>query len=161
VKSSRKSTPIRVLSSENIPNELRERPQWVVWRYESRDGKPTKVLYDPRTGKRASSTDLLTWGTFSEALEALEDYDGLGFVFCSGDPYTGIDLDKCRDPKTGTIEPWAIAAMDQLGGYQEVSPSGTGVHIIIRGKRRGDRKRRGNVEVYSQERFFTVTGVGV
>ena len=35
--------------SQNIPRELRDVPQWVCWRHESRAGKPTKPLYDPKT----------------------------------------------------------------------------------------------------------------
>ena len=81
--------PVKV---ESIPEELRARPQWVVWKAVGE--KPDKVPYSARTGHRASSTDLLTWATFQEALEAYEngDYAGLGFVFSSADPYTGIDL---------------------------------------------------------------------
>ncbi len=30
---------------ENIPPELKARPQWVVWRQEVKDGRPTKVPY--------------------------------------------------------------------------------------------------------------------
>jgi putative DNA primase/helicase len=164
----RKSAPIRVSRTytsdfNRIPDELKTRPQWVVWRLEPRGGKPTKVLYDPTTDKKASSTDLLTWRPFEEALETLRagDYAGLGFVFCSGDPYTGVDLDKCRDPETGAIEPWTREIMDHLGGYQEVSPSGTGVHIIVKGKLPEGRNRRGNIEAYSRERFFTISGVEV
>ena len=101
--------------------------------------------------------------SFPEALEAYKTgrYDGIGFVFCSADPYTGVDLDKCRNPETGDIDPWAREIMDALGGYQEVSPSGAGIHVIVEGKLPEGRNRRGNIEAYSQERFFTVTGVAV
>src|SRR4051812_21449762 len=88
---------------ENIPGQLAERPQWVCWRTERREGKPTKVPYTPGTERRASSTDLMTWRTFEDALAAYErgepPYDGIGFVFCSADCYVGIDLDDCRDPE--------------------------------------------------------------
>ncbi|MGO3307195.1 MAG: phage/plasmid primase, P4 family [Sphingobacterium sp.] len=36
--------------------------------------------------------------------------------------------------------------------------SGTGLHIIAKGRMPGDRKRKGNVEIYPDGRFFTVTG---
>jgi len=148
---------------ENIPEQLAERPQWVCWRREMRGGKPTKVPYTPGTERRASSTDLLTWRTFEEALTAYESgeppYDGIGFVFCSADPLTGIDLDGCRDPETGTIAPWAQKIIaDASEGYVEISPSGTGVHIIVEGRVRDGGLRRGPVEMYSRERFFTITG---
>jgi primase-polymerase (primpol)-like protein len=132
-----------------------------VWRFEERDGKPTKVPYDPKDGKRASSTDLMTWGTFFEALEALETgrFSGIGFVLCSADPYAGVDLDKCRNPETGELTPEAQSVVDAFeGAYIEVSPSGTGVHIFVRGKLPEKGKRRGWIEAYTQDRYFTVTG---
>ena len=149
--------------AENIPEELAERPQWVCWRYEERGGKKTKVPYTPRTLRRASSTDLMTWRTFSEALGAYRTgeppYDGIGFVFSSADPFAGIDLDNCRDPENGVIEPWAAEIVSSANeGYAEISPSGTGVHIIVEGVVRGGGMRKGKIEMYSRDRFFTVTG---
>ena len=135
---------------ENIPEELRQRPQWVVHK--------EKVPYIAGGVGRASSTDSLTWRTFEEAVQALRTgrYDGIGFVFSSGDPFAGVDLDKCRDPETGELEEWAEKIVVAFGGYAEASPSGTGVHIIVRGK--APNKKRGPIEAYSSERFFTVTG---
>lgn len=145
---------------ENIPEELRQRPQWVAWKLERRPGedKPTKVPYIAGGVGRASSTDSLTWRPFEEAVRALETgrYDGIGFVFSSGDPFAGVDLDGCRDPETGELEEWAAEIVADFDGYAEASPSGTGVHIIVRGK--APNKKRGRVEAYSSERFFTVTG---
>jgi putative DNA primase/helicase len=148
---------------EAIPAEMKTYRAWVCWRYEERDGekKPTKVPYDPLTGRRASSTDSRTWRRFEEAVEALDlskRYDGIGFVFSSGDPYAGIDLDDCRDPETGELEPRAqeIVAASGESSYAEASPSGRGVHIIVKG--RAPNKRRGRIEVYSELRFFTITG---
>jgi putative DNA primase/helicase len=148
---------------ENIPEQLTERPQWVCWRGEMRVDKLTKVPYTPGTERKASTTDLLTWRTFSEALEAYEagepPYDGIGFVFCSADPFVGIDLDDCRNSQTGEVEPWAQNIIDTFSaeGYVEASPSGTGVHIIVRGIQK-EGARRGRVEMYGQDRYFSVTG---
>jgi putative DNA primase/helicase len=149
--------------TENIPEQLTERPQWVCWRFEERDGEQTKVPYTPGTLRRASSTDLMTWRTFSEALEAYErsepPYDGIGYVFCSADPFVGIDLDKCRDPEDGEITEWAQKIISRVQeGYVEASPSGTGVHIIIEGTVRDGGMRKGKIEMYSRGRFFTITG---
>lgn len=146
---------------ESIPGELKERPQWVCWKY-ALDGKErwTKHPHNPRTGRMASSTDLMTWSTFERVFEAYEagGYDGVGFVFCSGDSYTGVDLDKCRDPESGEVEEWAAQIVSYLGGHTELSPSSAGLHIIVKGKVPAPLKR-GKVEMYSVERFFTVTGV--
>ena len=151
-------TEAEAVATENIPEPMKTYRHWVCWRLEERAGEQTKVPYDPTTGRRASSTDSRTWRSFEEAVAALEAgaYNGLGFMFSSGDPFTGIDLDKCRDPETGELEPWAAALVAKSGGYAEVSPSGTGVHIIVRGK--APNKKRGRVECYSERRFFTMTG---
>jgi putative DNA primase/helicase len=147
---------------DNIPNILKERPQWVCWRYVARDGKPTKVPYSPSSFDRASSTDLMTWATFDDAMAALtmSDFDGIGFCFCSADPFVGIDLDDCRDPETGEIEEWAQKVVQSFADavHVEVSPSGRGIHLITRGVRK-DGVKRGSIEIYGQDRFFTVSGV--
>ena len=150
------------VKAESIPEELRVRPQWVVWK--AVGDKPEKVPYSARSGRRASSTDLLTWSTFEEALEAYEngDYAGLGFVFSSADPYTGIDVDNCVDVDgDGEIAGWALEIVRYFDSYTEVSATGTGLHIIVRGE--VPNRRKDEVEVYSSKRFFTVTGhvVGV
>jgi putative DNA primase/helicase len=143
------------VKAESIPEELRVRPQWVVWK--AVGDKPEKVPYSARTGRRASSTDLLTWATFQEALEAYEnsDYAGLGFVFSSADPYTGIDLDDCVDAD-GEIAGWALEIVRYFDSYTELSASGTGLHIIVRGN--VPNRRKDEVEVYSSKRFFTFSG---
>ena len=141
---------------ETIPQELKSRPQWVVWKAVGE--KPDKRPYSACTGQMASSTDLLTWSTFEEACKALESgqYSGLGFVLCSGDPYTGVDLDDCIDPETGEIAAWALEIIRNLNSYTELSVSGTGVHIIVRGD--VPNRRKDKIEVYSSKRFFTMSG---
>ena len=148
------------LIPENIPEQLTERNQWVCWRYEERDGKMTKVPYTD-TGWRASSTDLMTWTTCAMAYRYYQDghCDGIGFVFSSADPFVGIDIDDCRNPATGEIAPWAQKIIDRVQeGYVEISPSGTGIHIIVQGTVRDGGMRKGKVEMYSRGRFFTITG---
>ncbi len=165
----KETTPGNLVFAENVPEELRERPQWVCWRYEERDEKPTKVPYQPN-GKRASVTDLMTWSGFEHCvMEAAHHFDGVGFVFSSADPFVGIDLDDCRDPETGAISEWAQKIIERVSeGYTEISPSGEGVHVIVEGTVRGGRTRKkvrvngevvGQVEMYGHSKFFTVTGV--
>ena len=150
----RELLPVR---PEGIPEELKARPQWVDWKLEERDGGVTKVPYTPCTGCKASTTDLMTWRTFEEALAGLEQYDGVGFVFCSGDPSVGIDLDDCVDPETGQIELWALQILEGLDSYTEFSPSGKGVHIFVKGAIPSPLKRK-EIEMYDCKRFFTITG---
>lgn len=147
---------------ENIPAELKARPQWVVWRMETRDGKPTKIPYNPaKLNMKARANEPGTWGSFEQAVRVFKrgSFDGVGYEFSADDSYTGIDMDKCRDPETGEIEAWARAIIDRLRSYTEISPSKSGVHIIVKGKLPPGRKKKGQLEMYSDGRYFTMTGV--
>lgn len=142
---------------KDMPLELRNLPQWVVWRLEDLNAKkPTKVPYDCKTGKRASHSDPNTWSNFDVALSALNTgmYNGIGFVLSEEDPYTFIDFDESDKP-----ENWErhnkIASHFQ--SYAEISPSGRGLHIIVKGSVPCGRKRNG-IEIYSSHRYMTMTG---
>jgi putative DNA primase/helicase len=159
-----------------IPAELRERPQWIVWRYEDRAGRRTKVLYDPiRRKSRAKANDPLTWASFDEAMAAFNagGFDGIGYVFSEDDPYFGADLDECL--RDGEVLTWAAPIVAKLPTFGEVSPSGTGIKFIGRGKippevkakykvETGTNRRNmagdgtGALEVYDCRRYFTITG---
>ena len=143
-----------------LPEQLRERDQWVCWREESRDGKPTKIPVTPGSGEFASSTDPDTWASVDAALEYVDsrEADGVGFVFTDDDPIVGVDLDDCRDLETGDVDDVAQDIIERLDSYTEISPSGTGFHVLIEGKLPAGRNRRGSIELYDTARFFTVTG---
>jgi putative DNA primase/helicase len=154
-----------------VPPELRERDQWLLWREERRGGQLTKVPVDPKTGRRASTTDPATWGSWETALAGSGGAAGIGFVFTAADPFFGVDLDGCRDRATGALAPWAAEWIARFATYAEVSPSGTGVKLFGQGalppgawhkKAVAGEAARGEkppaVEVYDRARFFTVTG---
>ncbi len=148
-----------------VPQELRDRTQWVVWRAAQRSGRLTKIPYDPRSGRMARTDTPGTWADLSTALDALRlgTRDGVGFVFTEGDPYTGIDLDNAID-EHGEAKPWARSFLDLLprGAYVETSPSGRGLHAIVRACKPGTRCKKafgdGAIEIYDQGRYFTMTG---
>jgi putative DNA primase/helicase len=137
--------------------ELAQLPQWLLWRKVERDGKTTKVPLTI-TGALASSTDPTTWSSFQDCADAFVRCvgDGLGFVFTPGGGYFGIDLDKCIS-STGLFT-HALRIVRELTSYTERSPSGEGLHIIGRGKLPPGRRRKDGIEMYDQDRFFTVTG---
>ena len=147
--------------------ELQTRPQWVCWRKETRKGKPTKIPFNPRTGTLARSDDPTTWASYAEAKAAWDKrshrYDGLGYMFARD--YTGIDLDHCVNA-AGTIDPWAQEVLERLPSYAEYSPSGTGIHVLVRGTIPGGTRRLvpgapdplAAMEMYCERRYFTVTG---
>ncbi|SEU14672.1 hypothetical protein [Natrinema hispanicum] len=143
-----------------LPEELRDRDQWVCWKEEPRDGKPTKIPVTPGSGAFASSTDPETWASFETALEYADtgNADGIGFVFTDDDPIVGVDLDDCRDPASDDVDDTAQDVIERLDSYTEISPSGTGFHVLIKGELPDGRNRRGSIELYDTARFFTVTG---
>lgn len=162
-----KQAPPGALSvqSENIPPELKQRRQWVVWNYyfDKKRGKWTKPPYDAQTGKLAATNDPSTWRDFDTAWRAYETgaWAGVGYVFTEDDPFVGVDLDDCRNPETGVVEPWAASILAELDTYAEISPSRTGIKAICRGTlpEAGANKPNGwPVEVYKAVRYFTFTG---
>jgi primase-polymerase (primpol)-like protein len=140
-----------------LPAELRASAQWLVWRLELRNGKPTKMPYAV-DGRPASTTDSSTWGAFEEAASCLRrgDVAGIGFVFTAADPFVGVDLDGALDGDQAAR--WAAEVVVELDSYTEISPSGCGLHVLVRGELRAAGNRRGPVEMYDRERYFTMTG---
>lgn len=154
-----------------IPLELRERDQWVCWKFiADQNGKRNKVPYST-TGRRASTTDCTTWNSFGKTLKTTETvkskgkprYDGIGYVFSEGDGIAGIDLDDCLD-ESGKLKPWATEIIGLFADtYCEISPSKTGLKLFVHGKLPDGTPGRkwpcddGSIEVYHRGRYFTVT----
>jgi len=142
----------RVLDAD-IPKELKDLPQWVLWKYDLHNGKWTKVPHSSdQTWKRASTTDPKTWGTFDAAYKMYshDEGDGIGFVFTP--PFIGVDFDHVEN------EPRAMEEIQAFSSYAETSPSGQGYHVICKGRLPGKGAKKGNYEIYTEGRFFTVTG---
>jgi len=148
-----------VPAADELPTLLVKCEQWLCWRSEQRNGKATKVPIEPETDAYASATDSETWRSFAAAREhAVLRGCGVGFVFTADDAVVGVDLDDCREPDTGMLDAPTRSIVDRLESYTEVSPSGTGVHVLVLGALPAGRHRRGDVELYDEARFFTVTG---
>jgi hypothetical protein len=152
--------PTLPVNPAGIPGELQARPQWVSWKWFKRDGKWTKVPINPRTGGNARAADPSTWASFAEALG--RGGAGVGYEFSADDPFAGVDLDDCRDPDTGDLDPWAADQLARLDTYAEVSPTGTGAKAVVRaikppGRCEGDYQGH-KIELYDRGRFFALTG---
>jgi putative DNA primase/helicase len=158
--------------------------RWIAWCNERRGGKLTKVPYCA-VGRQAESNNPETWLAHDAAVPVSEAVvnglgGGLGIMLggFEGVWLGGIDLDTCRDPSSGAIEPWATEVIYRFATYAEVSPSGSGVKLFfdvdaadVREMRRIMRtehgrqfKRRGNgvdhppaIELYISNRYFAVT----
>lgn len=166
------------MTYENFPAELRDMPQWVCFMMVAspEKSKPDKVPINPRTLWGARPGDPTTWGTMREALDQQgktgrckrKDRQGekvtvegticgIGFMF-NGNGIVGIDFDHCY--QDGQLAPWVGEWVKRFDSYTEFSPSGTGLHILCRGRLPGRAIKLSEAEMYDQGRFFTVTGNG-
>jgi len=148
-----------------VPDELKEIAQWVGWKYvpDPDRPKPKKILVNPDSGAWAKTDDPDTWSRLSKALARYlhDDLDGIGFVFTADDPYCGIDLDNVIDPSTGEVSEKARTIIDSLDSYTEFSPSGTGLHILVRAELPAKGRKRDSIEIYDRGRYFTMSGQSV
>lgn len=148
--------------------ELQALPQWVCWRLEIPEGKTrvTKVPYQTN-GEKAASNAPHTWTTY-EAASRAEGFEGVGFVVAASDPYCGIDLDGCINA-AGELADWAERLVELFASYTEITPSGQGLRIWIKGALPAGRRskkwaetidgeeRTTGIEMYDSLRFFTIT----
>jgi len=85
---------ILLVVPENIPSELKQLKNWVLWKaeWDEKQGVFTKVPYCMTGIRKASSTNNRTWSTFEKIYEAYEN--GIGFVLSETNPYVCIDIDN-------------------------------------------------------------------
>ena len=153
--------PPYTLDTASIPDEMKSLRRWVLWKYKARPkGKTTKPLYQTN-GLNASHSNPKHWASFELVLSVFNagGYDGIGWVIAA--PYVGIDFDEVRNPETGEIVPTARKHIHALNSYTEVSPSGDGLHIIVKARLTGKGRKKDHVEIYDVDRYLTVTGNAV
>jgi putative DNA primase/helicase len=165
---------------DNIPAELKKLRHWVLWKtvWNEKYQRWTKIPLRADSGLPAEADNQTTWASFENAKDAFEkgrgQAEGIGFVFARASDITGIDLDSCRDKSTGEVDKWAQVILDRLASYTEISPSGTGLHVLVKAsegipKTGADggrnKKLKGDgygpdaaIEMYSNKHYFTVTG---
>jgi hypothetical protein len=142
---------------ENIPDEIKLRPQFVFWKAEKRDGKMTKTPRKPGGGY-AKSNDSLTWSSFDACRHSAKEFDGIGFVLTDDDPYIGLDFDKCYCPAADLIDPVIEQHVKNLNSYTEKSPGGRGIRVLVKGSLPVAGQKNGSCEIYSSGRYVTLTG---
>ena len=180
------SEPVAVVDPEpeslpfaSIPQSMREVRRWTVWK-KFPDGKkmPYRVLPGGkwRRSPRASSDCEGDWVTFDEALHCYMKSNGRlgGLSFSLGDGWWGVDFDKVI-ADGNQVHPQVKSWLALLGGYQELSQSDRGKHVVNKGGVLSDaflgtaetgRQFKGipavgmATEVYDRRRFFYLTGKG-
>lgn len=109
---------------------------------------------------------------FDQAIKDRKPWEHLGRWVNPEDGFIFIDLDGVRNPETGVVEKWAEEILVELSSYTEISLSGKGFKVVVRGKLPADWKkdhpnpeRPGHticepVEIYSghSNKLMTLTG---
>lgn len=157
-----------------IPPALKGFDHFLLWNWVLRpNGKGeqvwTKPPYRVVGSGLAKSTDADGWGSFLAATAEMRArrMAGIGFALGADDPFCFGDIDDCIDLSTGEIAPWARPIVDRFRHtYQEISPSGTGIKILVKGKLPGTEHRwrvdkdnpAAYVEWFDSAKYTTLTG---
>lgn len=156
-----------------LKKEFGQQKQWCNWRFETIEGKITKVPYFSKS-KKASSTNQDTWRTYDDVEMSVDNgsnrFNGIGLFFPLDEKLLGIDLDGClengiiKHEKKSFIESFVKKA----DTYVEISPSGNGLHLFLKlteplhlevnkEPKSFLKTNRKSFEVYTSGRYFTVT----
>lgn len=151
-----------------IPSELKERDQWLMW--DASSETPRRPHW--RGNFAVSWNDPDDWHSFEDAVEAAEEREswGIGYVLAAANDdyprgvYGGLDLDGCMDGD-GSPKDWlpSLQPFFDADCYIERSAGGDGLHVILAGFKPpewwsdvavGDHE---GVEAYGSK-FFAFTG---
>lgn len=149
---------------ENIPQELKDIPQWCCWNSQVVHDKEKNISKLSKEPANIVSKRRLAWKnpsnlyTFDEVKAAYESggFNGIGFVLYEDTPYVCIDIDDQENIHDMEAKYHNIT----VHSYTEISPSGNGVHVWIKGTKPSWVKTKKNgIEFFgAQARFITFTG---
>ncbi len=146
---------------DRIPAWMKAR-KWAVWIAEPRPNQPGKYNKAPRnpvTGIKIGANNADNFGTYDQVVTALETgrYSGIGILV--SDDVTGVDIDDYAKEfeRNPAVKAWVTRSI-QRGVYCELSPSGKGLRLFLRGKLPGKGRKVGSLEIYDRNRFLTITG---
>lgn len=161
------------MTIETIPQEVRERGLWCLWRREQRGENITKVPYQTN-GDKAKSSAPETFTSFDEVVKTYTigdkgKFDGIGLGIFNG--FCAVDIDHCieyDDSGHYRLTDMAQDIIIIMDSYTEMSPSGTGIRILFmaeglkpdKEKYYIHNKKRG-LEIYISgmtNKYVTVTG---
>ena len=138
---------------QNVPGEIKKHKSWVCVK------EGSKVPMQSSNNWTASSTDPDTWSLFETAYRAVRDrrYAGIGYVF-HDQGVVGIDIDDAFDSE-GFPSKVAVDVIRQCQSYTEISVSGNGLHVLVKGELPfSGRNNMSGLEIYQSRRYFLMTG---
>lgn len=159
-----KGQPITSPKFEKIPEELQSEPQWLLWKAVPDPDKPNELKKTPYgVDKKAlegwsSKPKLFTFKQVKFAYETNDGFfTGIGFR-PQGTPFQILDLDSDLgiEDLNQVIKAFALET-----SYCEKSPSGKGLHMVVRGEVPATLRRKKKIEMDYETvtiEFFTGSG---
>ncbi|MFD2446691.1 phage/plasmid primase, P4 family [Bacillus sp. CGMCC 1.16607] len=156
-------TLIKAPDFTKIPEELKQIPQWVLWKSREKTDKNgveylTKEPCSLDGKMDINWTDKKNWNSFDTVKKVYEQggFNGVGIVINGNNNLVCVDLDDFKDINNIPAEKYNLT----LYSYTEKSPSGNGLHIWIEGvKPSWVGTKKNGVEFFgSSNKFLTVTG---
>ena len=143
-----------------IPESMKKLNNWVLWKLEEQtndrgETRKTKIPIQAVNKKNAMSTEPKTWADFKTEVDNKGEF-GIGFVLPLDSSMTMIDLDHCIvDNK---LTDFAQGILERFRDtYMELSQSGSGIHIFVRGNV-PTAVKTDKIEIYSVKRYCAMTG---
>lgn len=123
-----------------------------------------KIPINVYTGGGAQSNNPQTWATFEQCIQyknTHKEIKGIGIMLGvddKGRQIVGIDIDHITKNK---LIDTMNDILSTVCGYQEISQSGDGVHIITLGTLPKGIRKKGGLEIYDTGRYIALTGTRV
>lgn len=137
--------------------KLKCNKNWIPW-LRNCEGRKIPSLDGNRWAKWSDRSILLSYDEALFLQQSKPGLEGIGFVIPDG--YLVIDLDKCII--NNGINDQAQRIIDKYQSYTEKSPSGTGIHIIVKSTVEGGKWTEyidgQSVEYLTSGGFVTFTG---
>jgi AAA domain len=139
---------------ESLPLEMLKEKRFVRYFLKAKpEGGTAKIPL-------GNHSDPNTWSTFDDCVKQLENADqGIGYNFLGGD-ILGLDIDHCRNPRTGQLCNEAMVLLSRIPSWAEYSVSGQGIHVFFKGNVRGKQLTETCLQFWNPKnspRFFALT----
>ncbi len=153
-------TPIQPDQQTSWDRAFQER-NWLIFGLHQREGQkvgkfPTDLIPSEYWEERVRfdapvSVVYAAHYTYAEAVHLVQTLQpcgkaegyAIGYLPRPDSVLTIGDLDNCRDPVTGNIEPWALEVLGAAKTYAEVSASGTGIRLLMERMEGDDQHKSG------------------
>jgi hypothetical protein len=115
----------------SVPEEMKALPQWLTWGGNVEAGKQPFQSGTKIPASTTTPAHLVSYRVAVDNIHNGQGYPHLGFV--PTDDIIGLDIDSCRNPLTGELQPWADGLLKLIPDtYTEITPSKGGLRSWVK-----------------------------